>query len=84
MIFEGDIINITPNHTNRLMEVRWNDETASWELTDIGTPTYEVNHLLNTISLGELGIEPCYGEQISFIVGNIYDNPELMEDTKNG
>jgi uncharacterized phage protein (TIGR01671 family) len=79
-IFEGDIINITPNQTNRLMEVRWNDETVSWELTDIGTPTWEVNHLINTISLGELELEACYGEPISFIVGNIYDNPELMED----
>lgn len=81
-IFEGDIINVTPDVTNRLMDVRWNDETLSWELTDVGTPTFKVNHLFNTIDLAELEVESCYGERISFIVGNIYDNPELLKQTK--
>ena len=78
-IFEGDIINITPDITNRLMDVRWNEETLSWELTDVGTPASEVNHIFNTIDLAELKLKTCYGERISFIVGNIYDNPEVME-----
>jgi len=78
-IFEGDIINVTPDTTNRLMEVRWNEETLSWELTDVGTPAFEINHIFNTIDLAELEVESCYGERISFIVGNVYDNPEMME-----
>lgn len=78
-IFEGDIINVTPDITNRLMDVRWNDETLSWELTDVGTPMFKTNHLFNTIDLAELEVESGYGERISFIVGNVYDNPEMME-----
>ena len=81
-IFEGDIINVTPDITNRLMDVRWNDETLSWELTDVGTPAFGINHIFNTIDLAELEVESCYGERISFIVGNIYDNPELLKQTK--
>lgn len=65
--------------TNRLMDVRWNDETLSWELTDVGTPAFEINHIFNTIDLTELEVESCYGERISFIVGNIYDDPELLK-----
>lgn len=78
-IFEGDIINVTPDVTNRLMDVRWNDETLSWELTDVGTPAFGINHIFNTIDLAELEVESCYGERIPFIVGNVYDNPEMME-----
>lgn len=78
-IFEGDIINVTSCGTDRFMDVRWNDETLSWELTDVGTPTFKVNHLFNTIDLTELEVESCYGERVSFIVGNVYDNPEVME-----
>ena len=81
-IFEGDIINVTPDITNRLMDVRWNDETLSWELTDVDTPAFGINHIFNTIDLAELEVESCYGERISFIVGNIYDNPELLKQTK--
>lgn len=64
------------------MDVRWNDETLSWGLTDVGTPAFEINHIFNTIDLAELEVESCYGERISFIVGNIYDNPELLKQTK--
>ena len=54
-------------------------KTLSWELTDVGTPMFKANHLFNTIDLAELEVESCYGERISFIVGNVYDNPEMME-----
>lgn len=53
-IFEGDIINVTPDITNRLMDVRWNDETLSWELTDVGTPMFKTNHLLIRLILRNL------------------------------
>lgn len=72
-IFEGDIIKI--GFSERFMDVRWNGETLSWELTDVNVSNCEVNHLINTFELGELGVEACYGEPTSAIIGNIHDNP---------
>ncbi len=77
-VFNGDIINVFPN--NRKMFVLWNEETFSWEIADVGTQPNEVNHLINCMSLGEFGVEACFENEIrSKVVGNIYDNPEMME-----
>ena len=70
-IFEGDIVNFGINQ--RPMYVHFNEETLTWELTDVGVPACEVNHLSNTFELGEIQIESAYGEMFSEIVGNIYD-----------
>ena len=69
-IFEGDIINFGINQ--RPMYVHFNEETLTWELTDVGIPAYEVNHLSNTFELGEIQVESAYGEMFSEIVGNIH------------
>lgn len=78
-IFEKDIIKFI---NGRLLDVRFNGETLQWELTDVGVPDCEVNHLCNTLPLAELTVEACYGEMTSEVVGNIYDNIELVNHCK--
>lgn len=70
-IFEGDIINFGINQ--RLMYVHFNEETLTWELTDVGVPACEVNHLFNTFELGQIQVESAYGEMFSEVVGTIHD-----------
>ena len=75
-VFDGDVISLYPNE--RKMYVLWNEETLSWEIADVGTHPCEINHLINCISLGELGVEACFEDEIrSEIIGNTHDNPEL-------
>jgi len=69
-IFEGDILNM---YGSRLMEVFWNEESLAWEVRDVGTKDYEVNHLTNSFSLGKILVEAAYGEVRTEIVGNIFD-----------
>ena len=76
-IFEGDIISV--GFDKRLMYVHFNGENLTWELTDVGVSACEVNHLYNTFDLGEIQVESCYGEMSSEVIGNIHDNPELLE-----
>lgn len=81
-IFEGDIVSF--GISQRIMYVHWNDETLTWELTDVGVSACEVNHLFNTVDLAEIQVESAYGEMFSEVIGNIYDNPELLGGVKNG
>ena len=76
-VFDGDIIDVFPS--NRKMYVFFNEETLAWELADVGTKPCEINHLINCISLGELGVEACFENEVrSKVIGNIHNNPELM------
>lgn len=59
-IFEGDIVE-TYNYST-LMEIRWNEKTAAFELWRYDT-WYGQVHTFNPIK----------------VLGNVFDNPELME-----
>lgn len=76
-IFEGDVLcTLYKGNENALMDVRWNGETLQWEMTEINTPIWKVNHLHNTLSLSEVLIEGVYGDEpVGYVVGNIHDNP---------
>ena len=74
-IFEGDLVKFGIDQ--RLMYVHWNEETLTWEITDVGVPACEVNHLTNTFDLGQVQVESAYGEVFTQVVGNIYDESDI-------
>lgn len=80
-IFEGDIVKF--GISQRIMYVHWNEETLTWELTDMGVSACEVNHLLNTVDLAEIQVESAYGEVFSEVIGNIHDSEAANEYKEN-
>lgn len=75
-IFEGDIIKL---YTGQLRKVFFNEETLQWEMCFVDVKPCEVNHLINTQPLANITIEIAYGYPCSTeVVGNIWDNPELL------
>ena len=77
IIFEGDIVKFGIN--KRPMYVHFNEETLAWELTDVGVPICEVNHLLNTFELAHINVESAYGDMFSEVVGTIYDERDNLK-----
>lgn len=75
-IFEGDIIKL---YNDELRKIFFNEETLQWEMCFVNVKPYEVNHLINTQPLAIITIELAYGDPCSTeVVGNIWDNPELL------
>ena len=70
-IYEDDIIQITTAINKYLFKVTWNEELGAWCLMMKGDTEK------GTKSLGECLYE--YRNKIE-VIGNIYDNPELMEE----
>ena len=65
-IFDGDILHTTDNE---LAKVFWNDDLAGWFVDFL----YEIAELSEVADIQS-------SRSICAIVGNIYENPELMEE----
>ena len=70
-IYEDDIMQITTTLDKYLFKVTWNEELGAWCLMMKGDIKEGIKPLGEW--LGE------YWDKIE-VIGNIYDNPELMEE----
>lgn len=68
LIYEGDIVKFSSIYGHAIFEIKWSDELSTFGYEDDETDFSE---------LGRLYQEAAYVE----IIGNIYENPELLEDS---
>ena len=77
MIYEGDILEVPEDKcTNSHVAVRKDEEFQKWLLDGNAEADYEFYELVNRPCDSELEIDDVG------IVGNIHENPELLEDNK--
>lgn len=74
-IFEGDIVKGTAYSATRIGVIVWIDEISSFGVRHVNAPNpaaWENSSILRCVSLGKTD------EFAAEVIGNIYDNPELL------
>ena len=75
MIFEGDIVKGTAYSATTIGVIVWIDEISSFGVRRVNAPNptaWENSSILRCVSLGKTD------EFAAEVIGNIYDNPELL------